>query len=234
MKINKKIQKGKILKRYKRFLADVELVDGTVITVHVPNTGRMTGCWVPGWDCIISDSENDKRKYRYTLEMTHNGTTWILVNTSLTNHLAESFIIEKLIPGLTDYDSIRREVKYGDNSRIDLLLEKGDNKCFIEVKNTTLVEGVTAFFPDAPSLRALKHLKELEAEVEKGNRGVMLYMITREDAENFSPAKHVDESYWEGLIKARENGVEIIPVLCEVKEYEINFERVVDIVPFYN
>ena len=95
MKLNKVTQKAKILKRYKRFLADVELENGEIITVHVPNTGRMTTCWEPGWDCIISDSENPKRKYRYTLEMTHNGNTWIVVNTNIPNDLAEDFISNK-------------------------------------------------------------------------------------------------------------------------------------------
>ena len=228
MKLNKNIQKAKILKRYKRFLADVELENGEVITVHVPNTGRMTTCWAPGWDCIISDSENPNRKYRYTLEMTYNGKTWIVANTGIPNKLAEDFISNNLIPSLANYKSIRREVKYGENSRIDLLLENDNEKCFVEVKNTTLVENGVAYFPDAPSDRALKHLKELEQEVKDGNRAVMLYMISREDAERFSPADHIDPRYGKAVKKAVENGVEIIPVLCNVNTNEITFNRIVD------
>ena len=227
MKFNKKTQKAKILKRYKRFLADVELENGELITVHVPNTGRMTTCWALGWDCIISDSENPNRKYRYTLEMTHNGETWIVANTGIPNKMAEDFISNNLIPSLKNYKSIRREVKYGENSRIDLLLENEDEKCFVEVKNTTLVENGVAYFPDAPSDRALKHLKELEQEVVNGNRSVMLYMISREDANSFSPANHIDSRYGKAVKQAIKNGVEIIPVLCNVTPEEITFNRVV-------
>ena len=227
MKLNKKFQKAKILKRYKRFLADVELENGEVITVHVPNTGRMTTCWAPGWDCIISDSENKKRKYRYTLEMTHNGNTWIVANTNIPNSLAEDFVKNKQIPSLANYDSIRREVKYGENSRIDLLLERDDEKCFVEVKNTTLVEDGIAYFPDAPSDRAIKHLKELEQEVQNGNRAVMLYLITREDAESFSPANHIDPRYGKAVAEASKKGVEIIPVLCNVNPDEITFNKII-------
>ena len=228
MRLNKKTQKAKILKRYKRFLADVELENGEVITVHVPNTGRMTTCWAPGWDCIISDSENPTRKYRYTLEMTHNGNTWIVANTNIPNSLAEDFISNKKIPSLNNYDSIRREVKYGENSRIDLLLERGDEKCFVEVKNTTLVENGIAYFPDAPSDRAIKHLKELVQEVKNGNRAVMLYLITREDANSFSPANHVDPRYGTELKNAIENGVEVFPVLCNVNSDEITFNKILE------
>jgi sugar fermentation stimulation protein A len=229
MKLDKKLEKAKILKRYKRFLADVELENGKEITVHVPNTGRMTTCWSPGWDCLISDSENPKRKYNYTLEMTNNGNTWIVVNTGLPNKLAEDFISRKLIPSLDVYTSIRREVKYGENSRIDLLLENEGQKCFVEVKNTTLVEDGIAYFPDAPSDRALKHLVELEQEVVNGNRAVMLYTITREDAKSFSPANHIDPRYGKAVIQAVNNGVEVIPVLCRVSSNEISFDSVLSV-----
>lgn len=228
MKLNKKILKAKILKRYKRFLADVELENGEEITVHVPNTGRMTTCWAPGWDCIISDSENEKRKYRYTLEMTHSGKSWIVVNTNIPNSLAEYFIKHNQIPSLENYYSIKREVKYGENSRIDLLLENDNEKCFVEVKNTTLVDENIAYFPDAPSDRAIKHLKELEKEITKGNRAVMLYLITRDDANSFSPANHIDSRYGKALENAVKNGVEIIPVLCKVNPNEITFNKVVE------
>jgi len=231
MKLNKVTQKAKILKRYKRFLADVELENGEIITVHVPNTGRMTTCWEPGWDCIISDSENPKRKYRYTLEMTHNGNTWIVVNTNIPNDLAEDFISNKKIKVLENYNSIKREVKYGENSRIDLLLETESEKCFVEVKNTTLVENRMAYFPDAPSDRAIKHLKELEQEVKKGNRAVMLYLITRDDAVSFSPANHIDPRYGKAVAKAITTGVEVIPVLCDVNSDEIIFKSILQFIP---
>jgi|LGVF01.1.fsa_nt_gb sugar fermentation stimulation protein A len=228
MKLTKKLIKAKILNRYKRFLADVELENGDIITVHVPNTGRMTTCWEHNWDCVISDSENPKRKYRYTLEMTSNGKTWIVVNTGIPNSLAEDFIANNRIPGLENYDTIKREVKYGENSRIDLLLQRGEEKCFVEVKNVTLVENNIAYFPDAPSDRAIKHLKELEAEVQKGNRAVMLYLITREDAIKFMAANHIDPRYSVAVKKAMKNGVEVIPVLCKVNIDDISFDKVIE------
>lgn len=226
MKINKKTQEATILNRYKRFLADVVLKNGEEITVHVANTGRMTSCWDKGWKCLISDSENPKRKLRYSLELTNNGKTWIVVNTNTPNEVAEDFIKNEDIASLKGYKSIRREVKYGTNSRIDLLLENANEKCYVEVKNTTLVENGIAMFPDAPSERGRKHLKELIEVVKQGHRAVMLYMVSREDASLFKAATHIDPDYAKELVIAHNAGVEILAVLCNVSPEEITFNKI--------
>jgi len=214
---NKPILKCEIIKRYKRFLADVRLADDKVITVHCPNSGRMSGCWAPGWPCIISDSENPKRKLRYTLEMTYNGRCWIGVNTHRTNDLAEEAIRNGTITELQVYTHLGREKKYGQNSRIDILLQNPGRLCYVEVKNVTLVRGDAFQFPDAVTARGLKHLNELIAMKKDGHRSVMLFVIQRSDGTFFEPARHIDLAYADALKKAVESGVEILCYLADVQ-----------------
>jgi len=184
---------GKILKRYKRFLSDIQLENETIITAHTANTGAMTTCWAPGWQVLLSLHDNPKRKYKYSLEMTHNGQTWIGVNTMLPNKLAVEGIENGVIAELQGYDSIQRESKIGD-SRLDLLLQKSSErkspeKCYVEVKNVTLLgDNKTALFPDAVSTRGQKHLATLTEIAKGGDRAVMLYIVQREDVNCFSPA----------------------------------------------
>lgn len=208
---------GKILKRYKRFLSDVELPDGTVVTAHTPNTGSMKTCWEPGYTVCLSRSENPKRKLPYTLELTHNGKTWINVNTGRTNQLAVEAIREGVITELAGYPVLKREQKVG-NSRIDLLLEKeGSPPCYVEVKNVTLLGAPKkATFPDSVSARGLKHLQELTALTEQGLRSCMLFIVSREDVECFGPAFSLDPEYAEGLVRAKKAGVEILAYRCRV------------------
>ncbi|MCJ8328602.1 MAG: DNA/RNA nuclease SfsA [Lentisphaeria bacterium] len=222
MKYPEPLIKARIIKRYKRFLADVELEDKTVITVHCPNSGSMKTCWEEGWDVRISDSKNPKRKLQYTLEMTHNGSCWICVNTQIPNKIALEAITDKRIPGLEDYDTIRTEVKYGKNSRIDLLTEKDGRKTFIEVKNVTLLGDDGNYqFPDGVSARGLKHLNELIDQVKDGQRSVMLYVINRSDGSIFKAAKDIDPDYSEGLQRAYAAGVEVICCQSRVSPEEI-------------
>ena len=227
MTFTKPTIKAIILKRYKRFLADIKLDSGETITVHVPNTGRMTSCWEEGWACLISDSENPKRKYRYTLEMTFNGDSWIGVNTGNPNKLAVEFIENDLIESLKGYSNLRTEVKYGNNSRIDILLENKNELCYVEVKNTTLAENRIGYFPDAVSERGLKHLHELIEMKKQGHRAVMFYLVGREDVDTFLPAEHVDPNYTKGFYKAIEQGVEIIICQCNISPEEISFKRLI-------
>jgi len=229
MELTKPIQQATLLKRYKRFLADVRLESGEEITVHVPNTGRMTTCWEPEWPCIISDSENTKRKHRFTLEMTFNGTTWIGVNTGNPNKLVAEFIREKRFPSLLGYQEIRTEVPYGTNSRIDILLENDNEKCYIEIKNTTLVEDGIAYFPDAISERGLKHLNELIEMKKQGHRAVMCYLVQREDACTFLPAEHVDPKYAQAFYQAVDEGVEILICQCTMQPKQITFKKLLSL-----
>ena len=135
MTINKPILYGTLVQRYKRFLADIKLDDGRLITAHCPNSGTMKTCQQPGWKVLVSDSMNPKRKLRYTLEMIHNTTCWIGVNTQQPNKIAKEAIEKGMIPELRNYTLIKPEQKYGTNSRIDLLLENDNEKCFVEIKN---------------------------------------------------------------------------------------------------
>ncbi len=201
------LTEGRIIKRYKRFLADIELADGQIVTAHCPNSGRMTGCWEAGCPVWLSESDNPKRKLRYTLEMTQMPESRIVVNTLMANHVARAAIEAGQIRELGSYDKIRSEVKYGQNSRIDLLL--GED-CYVEVKSCTLVEGGMGLFPDAPSERGRKHLTELINEVKAGNRAVMLFLIQRMDASSFRAAAMIDPAYAEGLNEAHAAGVEVL------------------------
>jgi sugar fermentation stimulation protein A len=202
---------GKLIKRYKRFLADVELENGEVVTAHCPNSGTMKTCADPGFKVMLSPANNPKRKLKYTLEMTHNGTCWIGVNTQRPNEIVYEALIAGEIPELAGYDSYRREVKYGKNSRIDVLAESADRPpCWIEVKNTTLLadDGCLAF-PDAVTERGRKHLEELMNQVAEGDRAVMVFLCNRSDCSPFRAAREIDPKYADKLDEARAAGVEI-------------------------
>ena len=205
------MREGVILKRYKRFLADVRFVgESEVEVVHVPNTGSMKTCWEPGQMVLCSDENNPKRKLRYTLQMVHNGESWIMVNTSLTNALAAEAVDGGVVGELSGYDHMKREVKTGD-SRIDLLLEGKEGRCYVEVKNVTLKgDGRAALFPDAVSTRGQKHLRELMTLRESGVRACMLYIVSREDVDFFAPAVDIDPEYAALLGDSRRAGVEIL------------------------
>lgn len=200
---------GTLIKRYKRFLADVELENGTVITAHCPNTGRMTTCAEPGWRVALSDSQNPKRKHRYTWELVHNGNCWICVNTGRANEMAFEAVSNGSIPELAGYREVLREQKFG-NSRFDLLLCDGEKRCYVEIKNVTLLTGDGCYaFPDAVTERGRKHLLELIEVIKAGQRAAMLYVIPRSDGAAFRAAREIDPAYAEALEAALEAGVEI-------------------------
>ncbi|MFT6071200.1 MAG: sugar fermentation stimulation protein A [Bacteriovoracaceae bacterium] len=226
MKFETKLVKGKIIKRYKRFLADIELDSGETITAHTANTGSMKTCWEPGWNVLCSFHDNPKRKLKYSLELTNNGDSWILVNTSLPNKIGLEAIEKGLIKELTGYDSIKPEAKIG-KSRIDLLLTKENGeKCFVEIKNVTLKgAGELALFPDGVTERGQKHLKELMEIKASGDRACMLYIVNREDVSSFSPADSIDPVYAELLKEAESNGVEILVYQTKINPTEVIINR---------
>ena len=202
---------GSLVKRYKRFLADIELKNGNVITAHCPNTGSMMGCSEPGRPVYISYHDNPRRKLKYTWELIDMPTSLVGINTLIPNRLVFESIKAGLVPELSGYETVKREVKIGRHSRIDLLLTHGDNKrCYIEIKNCTLVNDGIALFPDAVTSRGLKHLKELEALVDAGYRCAMFYFIQRMDAKLFRPADHIDADYGEELRYGAKQGIEIL------------------------
>lgn len=202
---------GFLIRRYRRFMADVRLASGEVVTAHCPNTGSMLGCSESGRKVFLSYHDDPKRKLKYTWQIIEMPASPVGINTAVPNRLVAESIGAGLIPPLSGYDRIRREVKVGEKSRIDLKLEKkGATPCYVEIKNCTLVEKGLACFPDAVTARGLKHLKELQALVKGGNRAVMFYLIQRMDAVEFRSADHIDPTYSRELKTARSNGVEIM------------------------
>lgn len=225
MKWEMPLKEAILKKRYKRFLADVDL-NGKLITAHVPNTGSMQSCWEPDWKCAVSVSGNPDRKLPHTLELIHNGETWIGVNTANANKLVKKWLTEKLLPEFTGYKTIVPEKKIGD-SRIDFFLDDGTGlpSCYIEVKNVTLKLEGRAQFPDSVSERGQKHLKELTELKKAGHRAVMLYVVQREDVQEFTPAASIDPVYADLLRKAHKAGVEILVYQCRMDTKELKLGK---------
>lgn len=222
------LQKGKLVKRYKRFLTDIALEDGTVILAHCANSGSMKGCLEEGADVYCSPVKNPKRKTKFTWEMIRIGAGWVGINTGIPNQVAFEWIREGLIAGFGQYDEMRREVKWED-SRFDIFLENDHEKCFVEVKNVTLKVGDVAMFPDAVTTRGRKHLETLVRVKENGMRAVMLYFVQRMDVDSFAPAADIDPGYAEALAKAMDAGVEVLVVQAKVTPEEITFARMLPV-----
>jgi len=201
---------GILIRRYKRFLADIELPDGSTITVHCPNSGSMKGCAVPGSPVLLSRSPNPDRKYPLTWELVQINGYWIGINTGLPNRLVHEAVTNNTIEELQGYSSVRGEVPYGTRSRIDLLLEEQTRRCYVEVKNVTLEENGRALFPDSVTVRGQKHLNELIEVVRNGHRGVIFFTVQREDCSSVSPADDIDPEYGRLLRSALLNGVEAL------------------------
>lgn len=222
---------GVLIKRYKRFLADVELATGETVTAHCPNPGSMMGLKEPGSRCWLSHTDDPKRKLKYTLEVLEADSTLVGINTNRPNRLAEDAIRAGAIPALSGYDTLRREVKYGVNSRIDLLLDSADRPaCYVEVKNCHLMRtpGLTEF-PDSVTSRGAKHLGELSEMVRQGHRAVQLFVVQRNDCEVLSPAGDLDPVYAQGLRDASTVGVEVIAWACEITLEGIDIVREIEV-----
>jgi sugar fermentation stimulation protein A len=209
---------GVLIKRYKRFLADVTLESGETVTAHCPNPGSMLGLKDPGSRCWLSHTDDPKRKLKYTLEVLEADGALVGINTNRPNALAEEAIRADVIPALSGYDRLRREVKYGVNSRIDLLLESADRPaCYVEVKNCHLMRTPgLAEFPDSVTTRGAKHLGELSEMVHQGHRAVQLFIVQRPDCDVLSPAEDLDPNYAQALRVAAAAGVEVIAWACAV------------------
>lgn len=227
MKYQPSLDSGTLIKRYKRFLADVELKSGQQITIHCPNTGSMTGCAEPGVPVYFSTSENKKRKYPNTFELSSNSHGHLIgVNTGQANYLVKEAIEEGVIEALSGYQSLATEVKYGnENSRIDIMLSDSNKPdCFIEIKSTTLLldaeQGLGAF-PDAVTTRGQKHLRELMEMIEQGNRAVLVFLVQHTGIKTVTVAEQIDPTYAEQLKKAYAAGVEILVMHTHITPDEI-------------
>jgi sugar fermentation stimulation protein A len=205
-----KLIHGKLIKRYKRFLADIILDDDQVITAHVPNSGAMTSCIEENCDVWLTFHDNPKRKLKYTLELTKNDENLICTNTNVANKIAIEAIKNGTISELQGYDSLKPEQKYGQNSRIDILLENEKQKCFVEVKSVSLKIDDYLAFPDSVTSRGTKHLNELYDMVKEGHRAVMLYVIQRTDNLPFRLACEIDKKYCEAFNEVTNKGVEVL------------------------
>jgi sugar fermentation stimulation protein A len=228
--------RGTLIQRYKRFLADVRLDSGETITATCPNTGSMKGLTSPGSVVWVSTSDSPTRKYRHTWEMIEadlgDGPTLVGINTSHPNKIVSEAIGAKRIKPLAGYASLKREQRYGRNSRIDILLEdETKGTCYVEIKNVHLMRKPgRAEFPDSVTERGAKHLGELADMVQAGKRAVMLFLIQRDDAKSFSLARDIDSTYGAAFDSAVAAGVEAIALRCRLSETSIEVDRTVKII----
>lgn len=232
MQFSSPLQQGLLVERYKRFLADIkpniqktDSNSGEIITIHCPNTGKMTACAEPGWSVYYSTSDNTKRKYAHTWELVENSQgDFICVNTARANQLVGEALKQRIIPTLAHYSDIKAEQPYGsERSRIDFLLRQtGEPDCYVEVKSVTLLDDEVlpdsvsrlpqgqGFFPDTQSVRAQKHVRELMACVQDGQRGVLLFCVLHTGIKQVSPAHHLDPTYGALVSEAMAMGVECL------------------------
>jgi sugar fermentation stimulation protein A len=235
MRFPNPVTRGILIERYKRFLADVRLEDGRTITAMCPNTGSMLGLTTPGSVVWLSESDSPTRKYRFTWEMVEadlgHGPTLVGINTQQPNRLVAEAMAARRIRRLAGYPSLRREVRYGENSRIDILLEcASKGLCYVEIKNVHLSRrhGL-AEFPDSVTARGTKHLIEMSKMVRAGHRAVMVFLIQRYDAKKLALARDVDADYGAAFDAALAAGVEAIALRCRLSTEEIIVDRTVPI-----
>ena len=224
---------GILIKRYKRFLADVELEDKRIVTAHTPNTGSMKGCCTPGSRVWLSTHDKPGRKYPLSWELVEvNAGILIGINTTLANSLIMEGLQNGVIAGFAGHRNLRKEVKYGlENSRVDFLLEdRSGTHCFIEVKNVTLADDDVAYFPDGVSKRGTKHLRELEAMVTRGHRGIIIYCVQRRDAREVRPAAMIDPEYARTLQAVLGTGVEALAYQAKVTPESITISHSLPVV----
>jgi sugar fermentation stimulation protein A len=222
-----KLIPGILIKRYKRFLADVTLQNGKQITAFTPNSGSMKTCSDPGSPVMLTHEPKPGRKTEYTLEMVKSGDTWVGVHTSLPNQLAAT-VIDRDLTGISELNGLRvikREATFGD-SRFDILVGNETRTCYVEVKNVTYkdtsTDKNTALFPDAVTTRGAKHLRTLMKAMDEGHMAVNVYCIQRSDCSSFAPAVAIDPEYAETFQEARETGVIMVPLLFHVTPIEVS------------
>lgn len=232
MRFSAPLKPARLIKRYKRFLADVALDEGGEVTAHCPNPGSMMGLKAPGLRCWVSVHDDPRRKLKHTLELVEADGALVAMNTQNPNKIAEEAITAGRIAPLTGYASLRREVKYGENSRIDLLLEDPARApSWVEVKNCHLMRTPgLAEFPDSVTTRGAKHLGELIKRVEAGDRAVQLFIVQRPDCSRLSPARDLDPVYAQALEAAKSAGVEILAYGCRIDLTGVELDAPMEVV----
>ena len=233
MEFSASLIEGRLLKRYKRFLADIELPNGEVVVAHCPNTGSMKRCQQENARVWLSKSDNPKRKLAYTWELVEVDQAYLAcINTGLPNKLVGEAIDQGVVSELIGYDTMKAEVKYGEKSRIDWLLTKDDGElCYVEVKNVTLLEeDGKGYFPDAVTERGRKHLHEMMAMVEQGHRAVLFFCVSHTGIDQVSPAQHIDPAYAETFYQALEKGVEVLAYQVDISPQAMKVVRPIEVV----
>jgi sugar fermentation stimulation protein A len=233
MRFSAPLRRGRLVQRYKRFLADIVLDSGEAITATCPNTGSMLGLCDPGLTVYVSRSDSPTRKYAHTWHLTEKPGIGLVGNdTSLPNRIIEEAVASGAIVELAGYGTLRREVKYGENSRIDLLLsDAGKPDCYVEVKNVTLIrQPGLAEFPDCPTERGAKHLREMSAMVAKDHRAVMVYLIQCASPTRFTLTRDLDAAYVEAFLAARKAGVEALAFTCHLSLDSITLKEQVPVI----
>jgi sugar fermentation stimulation protein A len=224
--------KGILVKRYKRFFADIELTSGELVTAHCPNTGPMTSVSTVGSLVYISTANDPKRKLKYTWEMIDVNGIWIGINTSLPNKIIGSMLDRHLLPELEPYQSFKPEVTYGvEKSRIDFLLTNAleSTKTYVEIKNTTWHEGKVALFPDTVTTRGQKHLRELISIIDQNTKSALIYFINRSDCDRFRAGEEADPEYAKLLNLAIDAGVKILPYRFHISPESVEFLGIANI-----
>jgi sugar fermentation stimulation protein A len=229
MKFDTPLIKTKFIKRYKRFFVDL-LLNKEIVTAHCANSGSMIGLLNEGENAWISESKNKERKLKYTLEILEHDKQMIGVNTHSTNKIVEEALINKKINELTNFNQIKREVKFNDNTRFDFLVSNNEEQAFIEAKNVTLKrEKDCAEFPDAPTTRGQKHLLELIEAIKKKYKAYLIFLVQREDCNFFKISKDIDKKYYEYLIQAKKKGVNFLCYSSKVTDKEIILNKKIEI-----
>ena len=230
MEFTKALIKGKFVKRYKRFFADVRL-DKEVVTAHCPNTGSMKGLLDEGNEVFISKNDNPKRKLKYTLEIIKVKRNLIGVNTHFANKIAYHGLSNNLVKEISNNESIKAEVFFDKETRFDFLVEKNKQKIFVEVKNVTLFrDEKTAEFPDSITSRGSKHLKTLIEAIKKGYKSYLLFLVQIEGVNNFKIAKDIDKEYYENYLLAKKAGVIFLAYQCKISSKEIKIDKKIKII----
>jgi len=229
MEFTKSLIKGKLIKRYKRFFADIKIKE-EIVTAHCPNTGSMKGLLDEGNEVFISQNDDPKRKLKYTLEIVKVKKNLFGINTHFANKIAYHGLLNNLVRELANNDSIKPEVFFNKETRFDFLIEKNRQKIFVEVKNVTLLRNEkTAEFPDAVTSRGSKHLKTLTEAIKKGYKAYLLFLVQIDGVENFKIAKDIDMEYYENYLLAKKSGVIFLAYRCKISTKDIKIEKKIKI-----
>lgn len=230
MRLPDGLVEGRLVRRWKRFLAEVELPGVGRVTAHCPNPGAMQACMEPGGTVLLAPSGGSGRKLAWSWKLSRMGGTWVLVDTGLANRVVEEGLLAGRLPALAGYEQVDREVRYGARSRVDFVLRgAGRPDCYVEVKSVTLAVGGVAWFPDAVTERGARHLDELAGRVAAGDRAVLLFLVGRGDADRVRPARRIDPHYAARLAAAADAGVELLAWRAVVGPDGVGLERPVPV-----